>query len=88
VIYYETPSTSTGGTISIMPTLQRTRHPAVTTVPVNPAVPTSASVAPSAVAGRIATEVLQSAGLYGRRAGATMFLWLLATRDTPPQSDF
>lgn len=40
------------------------------------------------VAGRIATHMLQTAGSYGRRAGATMFLWLLATRDTPPQSDF
>ncbi|MFD0557168.1 hypothetical protein ACFQ3B_08955 [Stackebrandtia endophytica] len=40
------------------------------------------------VAGRIASHMIQSAGSYGRRAGATMFLWLLATRDTPPQSDF
>jgi|GEM_PF-6157569 len=44
--------------------------------------------APADVAGRIASHMLQSAGTYGRRAGATMFLWLLATRDTPPQSDF
>lgn len=40
------------------------------------------------VAGRIATHMIHAAGSYGRHAAATMFLWLLATRDTPPQSDF
>ncbi|GAA4910037.1 hypothetical protein LX16_2779 [Stackebrandtia albiflava] len=62
-----------------MQTLSRAPQP----VPVSPA-----AAPPTAVAGRIATHVLQSAGSYGRRAGATMFLWLLATRDTPPQSDW
>ena len=50
--------------------------------------PTAHNGDPTDVAGRIATHMLQTAGSYGRRAGATMFLWLLATRDTPPQSDF
>lgn len=58
-----------------------------TTKELTTVLPAEPEATSSAVAGRIAGDMLHSAGLYGRRASATMFLWLLTARNAPSQPE-